>query len=66
MCSFRLSYDESYNQLRQWLDEVNKMLEAPLPLKGTLVEKQEQLDECQVGVVALLSKQNGKFCPCSC
>ena len=44
----RLSYDESYNQLKQWLDEVNKSLEAPLPDKGTLVEKQEQLTECQV------------------
>ena len=44
----RLSYDESYNQLKQWLDEVSKSLEAPLPDKGTLVEKQEQLTECQV------------------
>lgn len=47
----RLSYDEAYSQLMQWLEAVEKQLQTEPSPKGTLVEKQEQLDEYQVRVV---------------
>ena len=44
----RLSYDDAYSQLKQWLDSVKQQIDTDWPFKGTLIEKQEQLEECQV------------------
>lgn len=57
---FRLSYDEAYTQLKQWLDAVSKEVEAELLPKGTLLEKQEQLTECQVSHSLVYSRQHQK------
>ncbi|XP_067943131.1 myosin heavy chain, skeletal muscle-like [Watersipora subatra] len=43
-----LSYDEAYEQLKLWLDGVKQQINVELPFKGTLIEKQEQLDDTQV------------------
>lgn len=45
---YRMSYDESYRQLKQWLDEVSKESGSEMPLRGTLSEKREHLSHYQV------------------
>lgn len=48
LSDIRLSYEESYGQLKDWLDAISKDLTHDALLKGTLTEKREQLAHYEV------------------
>jgi len=54
----RLTFEESHTQLADWLKDVEKNLAGDLQLKGTVTEKQEQMQELKAVLADIVSHRH--------